>query len=671
MDLTFLGPAIKSQKFFLFVKILSPVHSHPVYLKVSFLVSFCFLSFISLGQSSLGADSSLLNSKKGKDLVDYLNLTATSLRESDHPTTLAMSFKADSIAITLNDLSARSRANENIGWVYYRQSQWQKAFEYASKAYDFALSAKDTLQAARLMNNMGALYYEQQNFPKAIEQFKKGFEYATKVKDLQTQIRSLNNVALNFTQSGQQDSAMYYARISVSLNENAGSPYLTSFAHRVIGDVYLAKGQYDSAQAIYNRSLDMARQQGIISFETGILHRLGNAYLLDNKLSQAKEILDYSIELCATHGYPTELALSHKYLAKVFEQQGKISEAYKHLNTYLVLNDSINSKANRDRLALLQGMFEQNLQQSELELLKAQNESQSFRLATSRKYIILISIAVALISFLVVWMYFLNRKVSAKNKDLQLQQNKIAEQNKILENQSRELGEINETKNKLFSILGHDLRGPIGQVKSVIDLMISDQLDENEFLELIHVLQKDINSVNFTINNILKWSMSQMDGFTLHPSTFSLKATVDNSITLLNPAIVDKKLTVFNQISGDMMVHTDQDLADVIIRNILNNSIKFSKPGDAVTIFAEKVGKFIELCVMDQGVGMDPALVEKILSDEYSITKSTPGTKKEKGSGLGLQLVKEFVKKIGGELFIQSVPNHGTRFCVKIPASIN
>lgn len=614
-----------------------------------------------------GMQDSLLVNLTGKERLEQLNKLGTDLRESDQAQALKFSLEADSLAIVLKDLSARSRALENIGWIYYRKGNWQKSFEFSSKAYDLAIEAQDKLQAARLMNNMGALYYEQRNHPKSIEQFRKGYNLATEVNDLYTRIRSLNNMALNFTQSGLQDSALYYANFSIRLNSEAGSPYLTSFAHRVIGDVNLAKGQYDTAQVIYQKSLEMARNQGVKSFEAGILHRLGNAYLLDNKLEKAKEILEYSVDFCKENQYLDELTSSYKYLFQVFEKEGNIQKAFFAQSQYLLFYDSLVNKSNRDRLALMQGMFEEDLANSELELLKAQNENQALRLATSRRYTIFLSIAVFLIAGLGIRMYLLHRSVTKVNRNLSVQQEKIAEQNRELELQSEQLKSINETKNKLFSILGHDLRSPIGQIKSVVDLMIQDQLDKEEFFELLNFLKKDIYSVDFTLNNTLKWSMAQMEGFELNPLSYSVYDVVRNSLDLLQGAIKDKNLVIFNQLRGETIAYGDQDLAEVIVRNLINNAIKFSNVGDAITIYAEKNEGFLELYILDQGVGMSQELIDEILSDQYSLAKSKPGTKKEKGSGLGLQLVKEFVKMSGGKIEIDSHPGHGTKFCVKLP----
>lgn len=618
-------------------------------------------------ESNLDSIRSILPGTVGKERLDLLNQMATELRESHQEEAFSYSTEADSIAEAIDDALGRSRALENIGWIYYRQGQWQKSFEFSERAYDLAIQNNDGLQAARLMNNLGALYYEQQDYTMAIRQFKNGYDLATRVNDLSTRIRSLNNVALNFTMIGHLDSALIYANRAITLNENAGSPYLTSFSYRVIGDVYLLEENFDSAQALYQRSLKIARDRGVKSFEAGVLHRLGNAYLLDGKLDQAEELLLYSVGLCEKSNFLDELSKTHGHLAELYEQKGNIQKAYFHQSKFLDLNKQLHDKTSRDRLALLQNMFQSNLRESEFELLKSQNENQAYRLETSRRYVIFFAITAALIGVLVVRMFFLNRNVRSFNADLLAQQRKIEEQNLALENQSLQLKEINDTKNKLFSILGHDMRGPIAQVKSVVDMFLAGHLEKEEFDELLHMLSKDIDSVNFTLNNTLKWSMSQMEGFHVNLSLFDLREVVDNTLRLLQPSFNEKKLTVFNHMESKVEVFADQDLIDVVVRNILNNAVKFSNFEDSVTIFSEGDEHWIYWCVQDQGVGMSEEQIKLILSDSYFLTRSRQGTNREKGSGLGLQLTKEFIRRCGGKLSIESHPGHGTKLWVQLP----
>jgi signal transduction histidine kinase len=280
-------------------------------------------------------------------------------------------------------------------------------------------------------------------------------------------------------------------------------------------------------------------------------------------------------------------------------------------------------------MALLQGMFQDNLAQSELKLLKAQNENQADRLIFSKNLILVISLAAILISGLVIWLFYLIRNVKKTNSNLISQQKRINEQNIDLENKSKQLEEINRTKNKLFSILGHDMRGPVGQVKSIVDMALAGHLNQQEFNEL-------------------------------------LKA-VDSSLQLLHSQFSEKSLKIENLMPPKVQVSADADLIEVVVRNILNNAVKFSEKGTTIKITSELTQNQIIWCVVDQGIGMSSEKINKILAEDYVITGSQRGTNQEKGSGLGLQVCKEFVRMHGGQLLIESQPGIGSAVCMKIP----
>ena len=641
----------------------------PIIFLFSVLIGIIFFTGTSTGQQ-INVDSlkNELSLAKGKERLLILNELGTKLREISPTEAFDYSSEAEKIAKELGDKSAEAQAKENIGWIYYRRGQWQKTFDYSKEAYDLAIEANDFPEAARVLNSMGALYFQQNNFLMAIEQFKKAYEISLKGDDLYTQMRSLNNIAFNYSQLGELDSAMSYAGKSIQINIQAGSPYLTGFANRVIGDVYFKRSQLDSAEAVFERALQMAKIQGIKSFEASVLHRLGQTYLLQGKTEGAKAILEEAVILSQENSFLDELSKSHKFLAKVYDQQGNIPLAYKHQSIYLELYDSLVNKSNQDRMALLQGMFQDDLAQSELKLLKAQNENQANRLIFSRNLILVIGLAVILISALVVWLFILNKNVKKTNSNLISQQQKINDQNTDLENKSKQLEEINHTKNKLFSILGHDMRGPIGQVKSIVEMALAGHLDQEEFNELLLVLKKDVDSVYLTLNNTLNWSMSQMEGFKLNKVTLNLTELVNSSLNLLQTQFTEKSLKLENLMPVKVQVFADADLIEVVVRNILNNAVKFSEIGDTIKITSELANDQILWCVVDQGMGMSTEQINKILAEDYVITGSQPGTNQEKGSGLGLQVCKEFVRMNDGELVIQSKLKVGSTVCMKIPA---
>ncbi len=594
-----------------------------------------------------------MESAENFERINILNQLGTSLREISQEEALAYSKDAESLAIELNDKAGEAKAKENIGWIYYRRGQWQESFDYSEKAYQLAMEVSDFRKAAGILNNIGALYYEQQNFPMAIVQFKNAYKIAKSSGDLYTQIRSLNNVAFNFVQIEAYDSALFYSKKAIETNENAGSPYLTSFANRVIGDVYFARNKFDSAEMIFKKSLEMAKVQGILTFQASLLHRLGNTLLLQGKLEEAETYLKQGIELSQRNSFLDELAKSRKYLAKVYEAQGDILAAFEEQSKYLTLNDSLLDQQNKDRLALMQGMFQDNLEKSEMDLLLAQNENQANRLQFVNRLVWVVSIAGLLILALGIWLARLNKKTQIQNLDL--------------DQKSKELEKINQTKNKLFSILGHDLRGPIGQVKSCVDLFLAGELDKEEFIDLTRNLKKDVDAVYLTLNNTLKWSMAQMEGFKLNKKEISYSEVVGNTISLIQAQLDEKEIKIHQDYDLNTPVLADPDLIEVAVRNIITNAVKFSKPGDVLKIITSESNSKGKLCITDQGVGMTKEQIKQILSDKITISDSKPGTFAEQGSGLGLQICKEFVKMNGGKLTIESIPGQGTKVCVLLP----
>lgn len=638
---------------------------------------FSFLSFLcaSFGLyaqiPNIDSLKNLLPSSKGEERLFVLNELSTYLREIEQNAAFEFAKEAEQLAQSLENKSGEAIAKENIGWIYYRRGQWQKTFDYSKEAYNLSIESNNLEEAARVLNSMGALYYEQQNFFLAIDQFKKAFEISSKAGDVYTMIRSLNNIAFNYMNLNELDSAIYYSYKAINTNKDAGSPYLLSFSNRVIGDVYFKRNQLDSAELIYEQALVNGETQGLNSFTASLLHRLGNTYLLNGKLEEAKDILLQGVVLSKENGFLDELSKSHKYLAEYYRKVGNYKEAFEQQSKFVTLNDSLVNTSSRDRMALMQGMFQDDLNQSELELLMAQNEHQATRLELNRKLILLVGLGSVLILGLVIWLFFLNRNIKKNNSYLILQKQQIHQQNEDLEAKSLQLQEINQTKNKLFSIIGHDLKGPVGQVKSIVDLLIAGHLDHEEFDELINNLKKDVDSVHFTLNNTLKWSLAQMEGFKLNKIVFNLRQLVRSNIMLITPQLREKSLEIDDSsLYEDLQIFADRDLIEVVIRNILNNAVKFSKTGDVIKLTVRTEENMIILCVKDHGVGMNKDQIADLLSAEYVISDSKLGTKMEKGSGLGLQISKEFTRMNGGDIQIISKVGEGTKVCVSIPLGV-
>jgi len=245
----------------------------------------------------------------------------------------------------------------------------------------------------------------------------------------------------------------------------------------------------------------------------------------------------------------------------------------------------------------------------------------------------------------------LNKELHSKKSDL--------ERNEI------ELKAINETKDKMFSIIGHDLRGPIGAFQGLLQLFKNGEITQTEFLQFVPKLRTDIDNISFTLNNLLSWGQTQMNGTITQPSVISLEHLVKDNINLLSEIAGNKSIKMVSHLKENTLAWSDADQIDIVIRNLMSNALKFTPKNGMVTINAEEKSSHWEIAVRDTGVGMDKETQEKIFAKNSNVT--TYGTDNEKGTGLGLSLCKEMVENNNGIIWVESVLRKGTSFYFTVP----
>lgn len=224
-------------------------------------------------------------------------------------------------------------------------------------------------------------------------------------------------------------------------------------------------------------------------------------------------------------------------------------------------------------------------------------------------------------------------------------------------------------RDKLFSIIAHDLRGPIGNLVPMIDMISGEYGDDKAMRnELLSDLRKAAINTFDLLENLLQWARYQSKTIEVRPVNFDIGAAIADIIELYMTSANLKGLHLVKNIDNKLMVHADMDSVKLVIRNLLSNALKFTPGNGVITLSAYSRGAEIVVEVADNGVGMSPEVVERLFHPEFS--HSTYGTNYEKGSGLGLLLCKEFVEKNGGKIHVTSAPGEGSRFVFTLhPAS--
>lgn len=238
---------------------------------------------------------------------------------------------------------------------------------------------------------------------------------------------------------------------------------------------------------------------------------------------------------------------------------------------------------------------------------------------------------------------------------------------KLQQRLKNELATLNESKNRFFSIVSHDLRGPINSAL-VLSTFLKDQnrINEDES-ETIFFLHKSLVKIQNLLEILLKWAKLQMNELVYRPESFAIKDVVCATTEYLSPLFSMKKITIDIKIQPKFKVYADKNMIETILRNLISNAIKYSSENDTVTIDAYKENGFVTIFVKDHGIGIPNDLLPKLFSIDHKY--SSKGTAGEEGTGLGLKLCKEFVEKNGGKIWVKKNETKGTIFLFTLPAS--
>lgn len=601
----------------------------------------------------------------GKERGQVLNRLSFLVREKNLSQAFEYANEAEKLGKALNDSLILANAKENLGWIYYRTGVWDKAFRFSRDAYTISYKIRDKRGVAMSLNNLGVIYYKQKNYPEAIKKFKEAYGIGVQLDDPFVMVRSLNNTALNFLATTQLDSAYQYAYQSLMINNEFNTNFYNSFIYRVLGDIQLARNLNDEAIATYNFALQTASHQRLESFEASILHRLGHAFLNKSEVTKAIELLEKGKDIALEKNFQDELIQCYKYLAIAYEQVEKLDMAYFNQMSYNRLSDILEDRVNKDRLALISAMFEVEKSDAEIRYLRAENDYQDLQIKSFKTYNILFTIGTLFLAILFVWLWSLHKKAKAINVELLNNQMKVEQQKWELEKQSNNLDRSNKLKNRLFSILAHDLKTPVAQLQGVLGLINDQNISKEEFLELSPKLKRNVDGLYVTLDNILTWSRSQMEGFKVQLRPTHAGQVIDDCLNLLEQYAQGKEVTFRLSMEKNLRIWVDTDLFQIILRNLIGNAVKYSKKNSSILIEGKEEGDFIVLSIKDQGIGISEEKLSQIRNQQFSIIESSHGTDNEHGTGLGINLCKEFTKMMGGMISFESKRNEGTQVFLK------
>ena len=257
-----------------------------------------------------------------------------------------------------------------------------------------------------------------------------------------------------------------------------------------------------------------------------------------------------------------------------------------------------------------------------------------------------------------------NRALHKKNMEIKQQKAVIGEKARLLKLQKGELTELNSLKNKLFSVISHDLKSPMYAMRTLFQNMHTYNLPAKEIKMMVPDVLNDLNYTIGLMENLLQWSKSQMQNDAVRAQELDLSRLIDEVIKLLHLQAEAKKVCIENSVQESIHVYADKDMINLVLRNLISNAIKFTPEKGRIAVGVNQLSYFAEVYVQDTGMGISAEALQKINESNFYTTK---GTASESGTGLGLMLCKEFLAKNGGSMHIESRPGEGSTFSFTLP----
>lgn len=576
----------------------------------------------------------------------------------------AMEFFIRSLVVSdsLADPSGKIFSYLAISDVFEEVRNFEKSTQFLEKAYELSSVMPDPGVHILVLNEMGKMNALTGDADEALQNFEQVLSLEEKLNQPSLKADALFNIAKLHDRNGDQARSIEFHKRALAIWRSISNRLQEARLLNEIGGVYERMKNLDRALANYTAALEVYR---IIDQKSGIAesyNNIGTLYYQQDKIKEAVENLDKG--LSAGHSSQTKdpVRKSYEYLSLCFEKLGDYKKALEYKESFLAMNDFILKEESDQKLLEAQNRYTLDQKETQIERLDNVRKQREREIAEQRKVrnflFALIGLGVV-VAGLILYLYLLKRRSEKQLKVI----------NARVEEQNIQLQSLNATKDKFFSILGHDLKSPLNSLSSFSNLLINyfDSLSKEEIQTLAKDLDKSLKNLYSLLDNLLEWARSQTGNISFKPESFDLTLVLNENKELLAAQAGNKQISIVQERTAPLSVSVHKHSITTVVRNLVSNAIKFTPAGGQIKINALENHSNVVVSVADTGVGMSEAVIRNLFRIDSK--HSTLGTANEKGTGLGLVLCKDFVEKNGGRLWVESKEGAGSTFFFTIPKS--
>ena len=621
--------------------------------------------------------ASMLDFKKGKALSLY-SLGFCYYLMTDYQKSLDYWLKSLDIYEVLGNKLEVSSCLHDIGLIYERQGNYSLSLEYFQKALKIYEEAGSKQKTSSCLHDIGLLYERQGNYPLSLEHYQKALKINEESGSKKQIANCLNNIGLIYKEQGNYTLALTYYQKSFKIHEETGDMKGIGTCFNNIGEVYIKQGNYTLALTYYQKSLKISLKIGDKSLMAIIMNNIGTIYYYQGNFTLAFDYFQKALKISeevnskliisecyanlglnylGTLNFKKALDYTQKSLIiarelKLLNEQRRmhlqISEIYtatkdykKALESYILykeLNDSIFSEKNIKKITRLEYQYEFEKEKQTIELEQQKKDAISAeklkRQKTARNFIILFAILLIILVCLIYRNY--------KNKQL-----------------------ADKMKLRFFTNISHELRTPLTLLISPLERM-SAKFKENDEDNLVPIMLKNTNKLKNLINQLLDISKIETESLTLVKDYYEFnnvfKTTTSMFVSMAQDKNIDFRVSIENQ---GFVFYFDKERIEHVISNLLSNAFKFTPEGGQINASVSKHDDYLSLSIKDTGIGISPDDIGKVFKRFYQSSKDNNSS--YEGTGIGLNIVKEYVELHDGTVSVKSELGKGSEFLVKLP----
>lgn len=518
-----------------------------------------------------------------------------------------------------------------LGTIAGKGGRFPEATDYILKALKIYDRIGDDKGVVDSYIKLGVINEQSNNLDQALSYYYKGKALMSGSSSLKSTISLWNNIGVVHAKKGNMKEALKCFTVGLQQADSLehADLYITSLTNA--GNAHQHLGYRDTAYIYHTKALIMSRKFKLPERESRTLINIAALHAEKQDYNKAIRLLNQSLNIADSIDHAMLLSEIYEAYIEIYKSQGNFKDAFSVSQKLLALNDSLFSKGKKRASEILQIDYEKEKSQAQIRTLEVLSDKTTFQRN--------IGIAIAtLVILLLVVVYVSLYNVQKLNKRLKLS---------------------NQIKDKLFSIIGHDLRGPMGSVVQMLTLMENDVLKPDELKEIAQILKKHTEVSLSTLDSLLEWGKTQIQGVSVREQIFEVGPAVEVAKDFLFAACSAKNIHIVSDIPPGIKILADVDHFNFILRNLLSNAIKFSYPSSSIEVSAVRKDGFVCVSIKDYGKGMQESDAEQLF-ETFSLKDE--GTSGEQGTGIGLMLCKEFVSANGGRIWATSKPGEGAEF---------